>query len=218
MANPAEISFCVLMGLPLLALRVSGGIEPFQRGEEIATCVVPRPAPQEAGTWRGSDIAHAATIVASSTRLVHMVLPPFFSSFAAVDFRLPAGAAAQSRKALHCASEHAGLPRRTTADCEIATASQRAANGSAHEHGVVAAERGARAVVGHFVAAIDVGPRRDAVEQLAVAPDARTIARDLANGAVHARIVRRLFRGHHIRGEHRRSIHVAREYAVARES
>jgi hypothetical protein len=30
------------------------------------------PNPQEAGTWRGNDIAHAATMVASSTRLAHM--------------------------------------------------------------------------------------------------------------------------------------------------
>jgi hypothetical protein len=61
------------MAISPVALR-----ESVQRSEVTATCVVPRPAPQEAGTWRGSDIAHAATIVASSTRLVHMVLPPFF--------------------------------------------------------------------------------------------------------------------------------------------
>jgi hypothetical protein len=32
-----------------------------------------KPAFHEAGTWRGSDIAHAATIVANSSRLVHMM-------------------------------------------------------------------------------------------------------------------------------------------------
>ena len=44
-----------------------------QRSEETATCVVPRPTFQEAGTWRGSDMAHAATIVASNTLRVHMI-------------------------------------------------------------------------------------------------------------------------------------------------
>src|SRR5437763_11517918 len=57
--------------------RRGAGISPKrridQRRDETATWVVPSPTFQEAGTWRGSDIAHAATIVASSTRLVHMV-------------------------------------------------------------------------------------------------------------------------------------------------
>jgi hypothetical protein len=33
----------------------------------------PEAVPHEAGTWRGSDMAAAATIVARSTRLVHMI-------------------------------------------------------------------------------------------------------------------------------------------------
>jgi len=66
---------------------------------------------QEAGTWRGSDMAHAATIVASSTRLVHMV-----ASFAqVVALKLPAGAGRQCRTPLEWASERGGPPRRTTA-------------------------------------------------------------------------------------------------------
>ena len=44
----------------------------IQRSEETATCVVPIPTFQDAGTWRGSDMAHAATIVASNTLRVHM--------------------------------------------------------------------------------------------------------------------------------------------------
>ena len=47
--------------------------EPLQRSDEIATWVVPRPTFHEAGTWRGSDMAHAATIVASNTLRVHIV-------------------------------------------------------------------------------------------------------------------------------------------------
>jgi hypothetical protein len=46
----------------------------LQRSDETATLDVPSPAFHEAGTWRGSDIAHAATIVANSTRLVHMTI------------------------------------------------------------------------------------------------------------------------------------------------
>ena len=39
---------------------------------ELATWGATKPTFQEAGTWRGSDIAAAATIVARSTRRVHM--------------------------------------------------------------------------------------------------------------------------------------------------
>lgn len=54
-------------------------------------------------------MAHAATIVASSTRLVHMV-----ASFAGCRFKLPAGAGRQCRTPLETASERTGPPRRTT--------------------------------------------------------------------------------------------------------
>jgi hypothetical protein len=44
----------------------------LQRSELTAIWELPNPAFHEAGTWRGSDIAAAATIVASSKRRVHM--------------------------------------------------------------------------------------------------------------------------------------------------
>jgi hypothetical protein len=43
------------------------------RLDEIARFVLAALAFHEAGTWRGSVIAHAATIVANSTRLAHMI-------------------------------------------------------------------------------------------------------------------------------------------------
>jgi hypothetical protein len=56
-------------------------------------------------------MAHAATIVASSTRLVHMV-----ASFTqVVALKLPAGAGRQCRTPLEWASERGGPPRRTIA-------------------------------------------------------------------------------------------------------
>jgi hypothetical protein len=45
-----------------------------QRSAETATFVLPMPMFHEAGTCRGRDIAHAATIVARSTRRVHMIV------------------------------------------------------------------------------------------------------------------------------------------------
>ena len=42
-----------------------------QRRELMAIPWAANPPFQEAGTWRGSDIAAAATIVAKSTRRVH---------------------------------------------------------------------------------------------------------------------------------------------------
>jgi hypothetical protein len=47
--------------------------ETAQRIDEIATLAPDAPLAQDAGTTRGSDIAQAATIVARSTRLVHMI-------------------------------------------------------------------------------------------------------------------------------------------------
>ena len=47
----------------------------IQRIEFDATCEEPNPTFHDAGTWRGSDIAAAATIVNSSSRLAHMIRP-----------------------------------------------------------------------------------------------------------------------------------------------
>jgi hypothetical protein len=45
---------------------------PTQRIEFDATCEEANPTFHEAGTWRGSDIAAAATIVSSNSRRAHM--------------------------------------------------------------------------------------------------------------------------------------------------
>ena len=96
--------------MPALGRHFPTFLKESQRSEETDTWVVPRPTFQEAGTWRGSVMAQAATIVASNTRLVHM-----FASFAQfVAFTLPAGERRQSRTLPDRSSDGAGRPRQAS--------------------------------------------------------------------------------------------------------
>jgi hypothetical protein len=66
------IFWMVLMGLPLVVLSLERARTQRSSLIPVDADARPSPPPQEAGTWRGNDIAAAATSVASNTRLAHM--------------------------------------------------------------------------------------------------------------------------------------------------